>query len=623
MKFAPTCAFSVVVACLLAQGRGAYGSSSLRTSDNNKEERKLEHHGGGKAPPPQQQQQRQQSSDPYYQEPYVEPYVEPYYQEPYYDPYAAYPADPYPVKPRATLNPTPRPTPRPTPNPTSRPTPMPTPVPTHRPTVRPTPDPTPVPTRKPTRDPTRHPTRPPTRFPTPHPTEFPSANPTDQPSANPTRTPSVSPSASPTQNPSPEPSAAPSPEPSVEPTQSQEPTRAEPSNEPSDNPTASEEPSQNPTASEEPSQNPTASEEPSEFPTQSEEPSEFPTQSEEPSENPTQSEEPTEAPTGILTLAEIICHVSNRRIYGTFCAIIRETGLDVILNNYEELDFRRRGVGIVGRVEDGAEAVAESEDEVVEDSDNNRRAMLSKFDHGEGFTQNKRDNAIRFLENIPNIINNDINDFNYNSFNVQNNPFNDFSDIIELFTVFAPTNQAFEQLNFDVLAYLKFDYYTQVNYLLDIAEYSIIAGRALVYDELACGRNYRMSNGVNSRTECRSGNQKFQVGRGNRENHYTCVYYTDINGEPCKGPKDCIGINFNNEDDVASARRPCNANYPEIIQPRNIFASNGVLHTVDDLLLPFTFSGPRDPTRQPSRRPTPSPSTDCEGANGSYNKPGC
>mmetsp|Transcript_12000 Transcript_12000/g.25398 ORF Transcript_12000/g.25398 Transcript_12000/m.25398 type:complete len:505 (-) Transcript_12000:588-2102(-) len=140
--------------------------------------------------------------------------------------------------------------------------------------------------------PTPNPSDRPTPSPTPRPTNIPTPNPTPRPTPHPTSQPTPSPTTQPSAEPTREPSAAPSPQPSAAPFNLSE--------FPSTSPAPS---SPEPTYSEEPSENPTQSEEPSENPTQSEEPSENPTESEEPSENPTESVEPTEVPTtGIAPL---------------------------------------------------------------------------------------------------------------------------------------------------------------------------------------------------------------------------------------------------------------------------------------------------------------------------------
>lgn len=541
MKIAPTCAFSAVVACLMAQSHTVYGSSFLR-SEANKKERKL---------------------NGYYQDTYHDPY----YQDPYYYPLPAFP------EPR----PTERPTPRPTPNPTNRPTPMPSPAPTHRPTPRPTPNPTPMPTRKPTLHPTRHPTLHPTPHPTRHPTKKPTEHPTDHPTPYPTREPTTHPSAFPTRAPSQEPSPAPSPEPSPAPSVSMSPTRTAPSAEPSENPTQSEEPSENPTQSSEPSDNPT----------QSEEPSENPTQSEEPSENPTQSSEPSSQPTGdLLTIAEIICLPENVNIYGDFCAAIVAAGFGPPLNNFDTL-LRRENLNLVAWLRDntfGRAAIPAERAERIADYTNRALSVpdveivvvdppgdieiildIQSFEELNKFFE---DNYNEFY-----LMNPYANFDNYKDYNRFLRAFRNAQDVEQFFTVFAPTNDAMRSINFDIVAFMNLEENVRVDFLTEIVGYHVIAGQVLTYNELTCGSFYEMSNGMHSLTECRGGFRKYQVGRGNIELDYECV--------------------------IDEVNTDCQGNYPLIQRPRNIVASNGIIHSVNNVLIPFLF-----PTPAPSQSPT-------------------
>mmetsp|Transcript_15847 Transcript_15847/g.36523 ORF Transcript_15847/g.36523 Transcript_15847/m.36523 type:complete len:472 (+) Transcript_15847:76-1491(+) len=471
MKFAPSCAFSAVVACLLAESHGAFGSSLRSTA--NKEERKLNGH------------EHSYHQDPYHHDPY---YQDPYYQDPYHN--YPYPAYPEPV-------PTERPTPRPTPNPTNRPTPHPTPVPTGRPSPQPTPNPTPMPTPVPTPRPTPFATRPPVPHPTPRPSELPTRRPTDHPSAHPTRAPSPSPSDSPT------------PEPSSQPTES---------NEPSENPTSSEEPSENPTISEEPSENPTLSAEPSE------QPSEYPE---------------------FRTIEEIIC---SRDEFSTFCRHIQIVGLNVVLNS-------------------GA-AVSRFDSSAINNLINclSDPAACRRLSARDGTTYN----GSRMLQNTAKE---------------------------QFFTVFAPTNTAYEEINEDVRKVFESVSGAPRKALLkNLAEFHIVNNKIIPFNGLKCSqrRNVKMRNGQFSQTACiLNGRRKAQVGIANRRVMYDCFFVPNTK---------------------------CKANYPEIekIPNRDIIASNGIIHAVDDLLLPRQFAPTTQVTKAPTTKVTEAPSTDCEGVNGSF-----
>lgn len=160
-------------------------------------------------------------------------------------PHPTHKPTPYP-SPRPTPHPTARPSAMPTPYPSPRPTPHPTPKPTLRPTYHPTPAPIPKPTRLPTPNPTPEPTPRPTIHPTPHPTKMPTCPPTETPSERPTPAPTAFPTPSPSPRPTPEPTR-------------RRPTRRPVSQEPSEEPTFSLEPSEEPSTSNEPSENPSFS----------------------------------------------------------------------------------------------------------------------------------------------------------------------------------------------------------------------------------------------------------------------------------------------------------------------------------------------------------------------------
>ena len=123
-------------------------------------------------------------------------------------------------------------------------------------------------------------------------------------------------------------------------------------------------------------------------------------------------------------------------------------------------------------------------------------------------------------------------------------------DVINKFTVFAPTNAAFESMKFDMGSFFELTDAER----REIAEYHILSGREVMYGDLGCGTSYDMLNGVTSRTECRGngGNRKYQVGARN----------------------------------VIS-------NLPLIVE-RNMDASNGVIHLVDEVLLPPRVGLPCD-----------------------------
>lgn len=159
---------------------------------------------------------------------------------------------------------------------------------------------------------------------------------------------------------------------------------------------------------------------------------------------------------------------------------------------------------------------------------------------------------------------------------LQNNP-----TVLESSTLFAPTNTAFSHLNFDTVAFLRASSLNdQFDYLSDLVEYHIIDGNAIGFCNLNCGTNYVMANGELTTTECRSGGIKFQIGLANRFDNFPCLL---VENQICRG------------------------NPPRIVEFLAIPTSNGILHTVDNVINPFRASA--SPTNQPSASPTNYPTT--------------
>ena len=137
-------------------------------------------------------------------------------------------------------------------------------------------------------------------------------------------------------------------------------------------------------------------------------------------------------------------------------------------------------------------------------------------------------------------------------------------DVVQ-YTVFGPTNAAFNKLSQATRDFLFSDKGNDT--LRDIVRYHLVEDRRINYRDLVCDRSYLMTNGENTRTKCGSDKfTKFQVGQGN-------------------------------------TIRPQ-------ISLRNIPASNGVLHVVNEVILPekSTPSTKSPSTARPSKAPTKSPS---------------
>ncbi len=261
--------------------------------------------------------------------------------------------------------------------------------------------------------------------------------------------------------------------------------------------------------------------------------------------------------------AGVICDEDNAEVLGNFCTLIRFTGIDFILNDFEPLegvfddffDFVQNGPFFSNR-------------RLVEES-NNERALLSQ--EGERNLQLDGElDADEFVEII---------DLIYPGY-VLDNPFdpNDPDPWVtafrkalppsrQVFTVFAPTNEAFASLPMDVDGIIRAAVAAgDDNIALDIVLNHIIAARELMVSQLRCGRQYGMLNEEFTRTEC-TVEDKMQIGNGNIQS----------NG------------------------------YPMIVQEmKNTQASNGVIQVVDEVILPLAA---RPPTLAPSTQPTVTPTT--------------
>jgi hypothetical protein len=124
-------------------------------------------------------------------------------------------------------------------------------------------------------------------------------------------------------------------------------------------------------------------------------------------------------------------------------------------------------------------------------------------------------------------------------------------DVVQ-YTVFGPTNAAFSKLPKATTNFLFSDKGTDM--LRDIVRYHIIENRRIIYQDLVCDKSFSMTNGEDTRTKCRNdGFTKFQVGDGN-------------------------------------TIRPVD-DEPQIVF-KDIFVANGVLHVVDEVILPKPTSTP-------------------------------
>jgi transforming growth factor-beta-induced protein len=134
------------------------------------------------------------------------------------------------------------------------------------------------------------------------------------------------------------------------------------------------------------------------------------------------------------------------------------------------------------------------------------------------------------------------------------------------FTVFAPTNAAFEEiLEIDAVADLVEN---DIGFVTEVLLYHVIADKVLKERDLDCTELYDMANGSPTRHVCSRG-QRFQRGSGNS------------NADPPK------------------------------IAAFDVEASNGVIHVVEKVILPGPSPDP-SPVASPTRAPGPTgPSGSC------------
>lgn len=135
------------------------------------------------------------------------------------------------------------------------------------------------------------------------------------------------------------------------------------------------------------------------------------------------------------------------------------------------------------------------------------------------------------------------------------------------FTVFAPTDTAFDEL-LTALDVSLGD--IPIKTVTDILLYHAVANKVLDSGDVvdSCGQLLTMANGKPTRTICRAG-RIFQKGAGNDD-----------------------------------------SDLPEIIQT-DIKACNGIIHVVDEVILPF-YLKQQDPVKAPTEAPKPKPEPSCQ-----------
>lgn len=248
----------------------------------------------------------------------------------------------------------------------------------------------------------------------------------------------------------------------------------------------------------------------------------------------------------LFLTAEVICDEANRDIFLGFCIIIQFTGLDFILNDFEDLTDEYSIIDDIGFLLEGGLGEFGLNNMLplffdFEESGTFPPAII--FNEGGGLGRKLEDgNELDLADpsddlerSLQAIIPNNIEfeafveaflDENYNvqvtgDFDTFVSDFRDSADNDKVFTVFAPNNVAMADLNFRTGG-LSLEKRKEI--LSRFATYHVFVGdNELEYDDLKCPdpdpNVIKMSNGEKSRTECKDQNtlypKKFQVGLSN------------------------------------------------------------------------------------------------------------
>ena len=245
----------------------------------------------------------------------------------------------------------------------------------------------------------------------------------------------------------------------------------------------------------------------------------------------------------LFPAAEVICDEANRDLFLGFCIIIQFTGLDFILNDFEDLTEEYSIFDDIDFLLEGG---------LDEFGLNNMLPLFFNFEEsgtsppgiivneGGGLGRKLEDGNESDLADLPdnlerslqNIIPNNIEFERFVEFFLDKNymiqvtgdfdrfvsDFRDSADNDKVFTVFAPNNVAMADLNFRTAGFTLED---RREILSLFATYHVFVGdKELEYDDLKCPdpnpNVIKMSNGEKSRTECKDQNtlfpKKFQVG---------------------------------------------------------------------------------------------------------------
>jgi len=262
--------------------------------------------------------------------------------------------------------------------------------------------------------------------------------------------------------------------------------------------------------------------------------------------------------------------------------MIRRTGLDFILNNFQVLE---------GTFDDfydfvnfGPFAPLFQSRRALADSDRSLTLMTPLMTPI--FMDSVLMSSGEELPGVPNLSAQEFVDFfeaNYKEF-LDENPFkvDEFDEFVKaflkskdpVFTVFAPLNSAWMDISDGVIAEIDEEIADGNNVALGVVETAIITERELMLKDLKCGVQYLMSNGEKTLLDCED-ESKFLIGGGNIE----------ADGQPK------IQKFYKNE-----------------------VCSNGIVQTVDfvvlpEVLKPVTPSPSVTPSAPPTMAPSSTPST--------------
>ena len=247
-----------------------------------------------------------------------------------------------------------------------------------------------------------------------------------------------------------------------------------------------------------------------------------------------------------VATAGFVCAVENIDVFGSFCLVLRITGLDIILDNFFEDALEAIRGPLVEFLQDNPNASIEAAREFIGD-------YITEWARADGWAERACQSPGAFCDRRRlgeegrkllskalmavdgqerNLQDDDVSEVLAATFvafwerNIIIGIIGTVEDYIRafinfeaVFTVFAPTNEAFEDigLDFETLRQLLIDLVEEYDFELiltleEVAEYHLLEGRELPVSALTCSRRYRMFNGLFTRTECGPDGTKYQVG---------------------------------------------------------------------------------------------------------------